>query len=120
MKKKLPTFDDRWSPLLPADDPSTGRDYTVHTQVWRYKGAAPWHFASLSTEQAADIKARYGATAKGWGSIRVRVRIGKTEWSTSLFPDKKSGTYLFAIKADVRKAENLSDGDRITARVSVV
>lgn len=120
MKKKLPTFDDRWSPLLPADDPATGRDYTVQTQVWRYKGAAAWYFANLSTEQSADIKARYGATARGWGSIRVRVRIGKTEWNTSLFPEKKSGTYLFAIKAEVRKAENLSDGDRITARVSIV
>ncbi|TJY59055.1 DUF1905 domain-containing protein [Sinimarinibacterium sp. CAU 1509] len=105
---------------MPADDPPAGRDYTVRSRVWRYKGAAAWYFANLSGEQSADIKSRYGVTAKGWGSIRVRVRIGKTEWSTSLFPDKKSGTYLFAIKADVRKAENLSDGDSITARVSVV
>lgn len=120
MKKKPTTSEDRWSPLLPADDPAAGRDYTVRTQVWRYKGAASWYFANLSAKQSADIKSRYGSTACGWGSIRVRVRIGQTEWNTSLFPDKRSGTYLFAIKADVRKAENLSDGDRITARVSVV
>ena len=120
MTRKLPTPEHRWSPLLPADDPPAGRDYTVRTQIWRYKGTAAWYFANLSEKQSANIKSRYGATAKGWGSVRVRVRIGKTEWSTSLFPDKKSGTYLFAIKADVRKAENLSDGDRITARVSVV
>jgi hypothetical protein len=120
MKKKPAPSEDRWSPLLPADDPALGRDYTVQSQVWRYKGAAAWYFANLSVEQSAEIKSRYGATAKGWGSIRVHVRIGKTEWSTSLFPDRKSGTYLFAIKADVRKAENLSDGDRITARVSIV
>jgi hypothetical protein len=110
MKKKPAPSEDRWSPLLPADDPALGRDYTVQSQVWRYKGAAAWYFANLSVEQSAEIKSRYGATAKGWGSIRVHVRIGKTE----------SGTYLFAIKADVRKAENLSDGDRITARVSIV
>jgi hypothetical protein len=120
MTRKPATSEDRWSPLLPADDPATGRDYTVRTQVWRYKGAASWYFANLSTKQSEAIKSRFGATARGWGSIRVRVRIGKTEWSTSLFPDRKSGTYLFAIKADVRKAEKLSDGDRITARVSVL
>jgi hypothetical protein len=120
MTNKPLTSDDRWSPLLPADDAGSGRDYIVRSQIWRYKGAAAWYFANLTTKQSAEVKAHHGATARGWGSIRVRVRIGKTEWSTSLFPDKKSGTYLFAIKADVRKAENLSDGDRITARVSVV
>jgi hypothetical protein len=120
MTRKPTTSDDRWSPLLPADDPAATRDYTVETRIWRYQGAAAWYFAKLSAEQSADIKARFGAPARGWGSIRVRVRIGKTEWSTSLFPDRKSGTYLFAIKADVRKAENLSDGSHITAQVSIV
>lgn len=111
--------EERWSPLLPPDDPATGRFYTVRARVWRYQGASGWHFANLSTKQSAAIKARFGSTARGWGSIRARIRIGKTEWSTSLFPDRKSGSYLFAIKADVRKAENLSDGDRITARVCI-
>ncbi|MGB0219367.1 MAG: DUF1905 domain-containing protein [Sinimarinibacterium flocculans] len=118
--RSQPTPEDRWSPLLPADDPEACREYVVESTVWRYKGTAAWHFANLSPEQSADIKSRYGTTARGWGSIRVRIRIGKTEWSTSLFPDKKSGTYLFAIKADVRKAEKLLDGDRIRVRVSVV
>ncbi|WP_370306331.1 DUF1905 domain-containing protein [Sinimarinibacterium flocculans] len=107
-------------PLLPADDLEPSRDYIVESTVWRHKGTAAWHFANLSVEQSADIKSRYGTTASGWGSIRVRIRIGKTEWNTSLFPDKKSGTYLFAIKADVRKAEKLSDGGSITANIRVV
>ena len=111
--------EERWSPLLPPDDPATGRDYTVRTRIWRYKGAGGWHFANLSIRQSAEIKSRFGSAARGWGSIRVRVRIGETEWSTSLFPDRKSKSYLFAIKADVRKAESLSDGDRITAQVRV-
>jgi hypothetical protein len=120
MTRKPTPFDDRWSPLLPADDPATGRDYTVESRLWRYKGAAAWYFVNLPSAQSAEIKARFGTTARGWGSIRVRVRIGNTEWNTSLFPDKKSGTYLFAVKADVRKAERLSDGDAVTAQISVV
>jgi hypothetical protein len=120
MTRKPTPLEDRWSPLLPADDPAAGRDYTVETRIWRYQGAAAWYFANIPTEPSAEIKTRFGSSSRGWGSIRVRVRIGKTEWNTSLFPDKKSSTYLFAIKADVRKAEGLSDGDPITARVSIV
>lgn len=111
--------DDRWSPLLPADDPARARDYTIRTQVWRWKGG-PWHFASLPVRPSARIRALFGATARGWGSIRVRLRIGDTEWTTSLFPERKSKTYLFAIKAAVRKSENLGAGDRITVRIHIL
>ena len=111
--------DERWSPLLPAEDPAGNRDYTVRAEVWRWKGG-PWHFANLPVRTSARIKGIFGATARGWGSIRVRLRVGKTQWDTSLFPDKKSRTYLFAIKAGVRKAEGIGAGDRITVQVHVL
>ena len=57
--------------------------------------------------------------ARGWGSIRVRITIGSTSWDTSLFPDSKRKSYLFAIKASVRKAEDLSHGDTFTAKIHV-
>ena len=91
----------------------------MRTKVWRWKGGK-WHFANLPARPSARIRAIFGATARGWGSIRVRLRIGDTEWATSLFPDRKSKTYLFAIKADVRKAESIDEGDTITARLHIV
>jgi hypothetical protein len=109
----------RWSPLLPADETSV-RDYTVRAKVWRWKGDGGWHFVTLPVKQAAAIRRQFGATARGWGSIRVRVKIGDTEWNTSLFPAKKAKSYLFAIKADVRKAESIDEGDRITASLHIV
>ena len=109
----------RWAPLLPAEDLSSGRDYTVRAKVWRWKGGS-WHFANLSAKQSAEIRRRFGSTARGWGSIRVRVKIGDTEWSTSLFPSNKNKEYLFAIKADVRKAEEIDEGDRVTALIHIV
>jgi len=112
-------IEERFSPLLPAEDLTTGRDYTVRAKVWRWKSGS-WHFANLSLKQSAEIRRRFGATARGWGSIRVRIRIGDTEWNTSLFPANKDKTYLFAIKADVRKAEDIDAGDRITAVVHIV
>jgi hypothetical protein len=53
----------------------------------------------------------------GWGVIPAQVRIGNTEWQTSLFP--KDGRYLVPLKASVRKAEKLEEGDDVTVRLEV-
>jgi hypothetical protein len=47
--------------------------------------------------------------------IPVTVQIGRTEWTTSLFP--KDGQYVVAVK--VRKAEALEAGDTVTVRLTV-
>ncbi len=57
---------------------------------------------------------------RGFGSVRVEATIGKTSWKTSIFPDSRSGTYLLPLKASVRRAEDLVDGDEITFALSVV
>jgi hypothetical protein len=49
--------------------------------------------------------------------IPVHVRIGKSEWTTSLFP--KDGRYLVPIKASIRQAEKLEEGDIVTLRLEV-
>ena len=41
------------------------------------------------------------------------MRIGDTEWNTSIFRDNKRKTYLLFIKAAVRAAENIEEGDDI-------
>ena len=53
----------------------------------------------------------------GWGVIPVSVRIGETEWETSLFP--KDGLYAIPIKDAVRRAEGLTDGDAVTVELTV-
>ena len=110
---------DRWSPLLPDEAPVAAREYTVRAKVWRYSGKSAWHFANLSAPQSADIRAHFSPATRGWGSIRVHIRVGNTEWATSLFPDSKSKSYLFAIKASVREAESIAAGDQITAVVRI-
>ena len=93
--------------------------YRVRAKVWRYPGKGGWHFANLSRRQSAEIRIRFAEQRRGWGSVPVTVRIGRTVWQTSLFPDKKSPTYIFAIKADVRERERIGDGDTISAVVTV-
>jgi len=82
-----------------------------------WKGPAPWFFVTVPAKQSRDLKAISAIVTYGWGVIPVHVRIGKTEWQTSLFP--KDGRYLVPIKASVRKAENLEKGDKVTLRLEV-
>ena len=53
----------------------------------------------------------------GWGMIPVTARIGGTEWATSLWP--KDGRYIVPVRADVRRAEGVDDGDTVTVGLDV-
>ncbi len=86
-------------------------------EIWFWKGPAPWYFVTVPEEQCRDIKAISGYVTYGWGMIPVTVRIGKTEYKTSLWP--KDGRYIVPIKASVRKAEKLEEGDEVIIRLDV-
>ena len=86
-------------------------------KIWYWPGPAPSYFITVPTKQSRELKAIVGFVTYGWGMIPVDVRIGKTEWATSLFP--KDGRYIVPIKASVRKAENLEEGGRVTVRLEV-
>jgi len=49
--------------------------------------------------------------------IPVTVRIGKTQYKTSLWP--KEGSYIVPIRAAVRKAEKVEEGDTVTVQLIV-
>ena len=85
--------------------------------IWYWHGPAPWYFVTVPAEQCRDLKAIVGSVTYGWGMIPVHVRIGKSEWTTSLWP--KDGSYIVPIKASVRKAEQLEEGDQVTIRLDV-
>jgi hypothetical protein len=82
-----------------------------------WRGPAPWFFVAVPEEQSRDLKAISSFVTYGWGVIPVTVRIGKTDFQTSLFP--KDGLYLVPIKASVRKAEDLDEGDEVSVRLEV-
>jgi len=86
-------------------------------EIWFWKGPAPWFFVTVPARQSSDLRAISGFVTYGWGVIPVHVHIGKTEWQTSLFP--KDGLYIVPIKASVRKAEDLDEGDTVTVHLEV-
>jgi len=86
-------------------------------EVWFWKGPSPFHFVTIPEAECREIKAASSAISYGWGVIPVTVRLGETEFTTSLFP--KDGRYLVPIKDAVRLAEGVELGDEVTLRVSI-
>jgi hypothetical protein len=89
------------------------RLYRTRAKIWLYQGAAAWHFLTIPKRHSDHIKSHFGwrlKGRKGWGSVKVQVTIGKTTWSTSIFPDSKTGCYVLPLKEAVRKTEGLKAG----------
>ena len=85
--------------------------------IWFWKGPAPWYFVTIPTEPSRAITAISNSVTYGWGVIPVRVQLGKTVWRTSLFP--KDELYLVPIRANVRKAEKVEEGDEVTVTLDI-
>lgn len=86
-------------------------------EIWFWKGPAPWYFVTVPPQECHELKAISGMVTYGWGMIPVQVRIGHSEWTTSLWP--KDGSYIVPIKASIRKAEQLAEGDNVTVQLDV-
>ena len=86
-------------------------------KIWFWRGPAPWYFVTIPAEQSNEIHEISNLVTYGWGVIPVQVRIRDTEWKTSLFP--KDGLYIVPIKASVRKAEKLEEGDTVNIQLEV-
>ncbi len=83
--------------------------------IFYWRGPAPFLFVAVPGEPSREIKSISASITYGWGVIPVHVRIGKTEWKTSLFP--KDGRYLVPIRKNVQKSENLEVDDHVTIRL---
>ncbi len=86
-------------------------------KIFHWRGPSPFLFVAVPEKQSLDIKAVSKEVTYGWGVIPVHVRIGKTEFKTSLFP--KDGLYLVPIKMIVQKAEDIGEGDNVKIRLEI-
>jgi hypothetical protein len=86
-------------------------------EIWYWRGPAPWYFITVPEEQCLDLQTTSAVVSYGWGMIPVTAQIGETKWTTSLFP--KDGRYIVPVKAGVRKAEGLDEGDSVAVRLII-
>lgn len=80
---------------------------------------ASWFFILLSGDVVGEIHYAAMGRTGGFGSVKVRATIGDTTWETSLFPSKQSGGFVLPVKAAVRKAEALAEGDKVSLSLRI-
>jgi Domain of unknown function (DUF1905) len=86
-------------------------------KIFQWRGPAPYLFVAVPDKESANIKSVSKLVTYGWGVIPATVTVGKTAWTTSLFP--KEGRYLVPIKMVVQKAEKLKEGDEIKIKLEL-
>ena len=94
--------------------------FKVKAEVWVYPGKAGWHFLTVPKKQSEEIQSLFGVLKRGWGSLPVKVTLGKTTWETSIFPHKKSRGYLLPLKAEIRKKEGVKEGASISILLEIL
>ncbi|MFM5955496.1 MAG: DUF1905 domain-containing protein [Novosphingobium sp.] len=91
----------------------------THTgRLWRWTsstGTGTWHFLTIDGEAGEALSGtalmrRLEKSIGGFGSLKVTATIGDSKFKTSLFPSRELG-WMLPVKASVRKAEGVSEGD---------
>jgi len=90
-------------------------DFTAEVVEWR--GPAPFFFAAIPARHVDALREAARAASYGWGVVPVEARIGGAAFTTSLFP--RDGGYLLPLKDAVRRAADITLGDRIAVHLAV-
>jgi hypothetical protein len=83
-------------------------EWVFDGEVIEWRGPAPYFFVAMPESDSAELKEQARSLIY-WGQVPVQVVIGDTEFSTALFP--KDGRYMVPLRAAIRKAESLDEGD---------
>ena len=100
----------------------TERSFTAELWLWDARRQDTWTFVTLPPDLSAAVEDEADASGPraGFGSVRVEVRIGRTTWRTSVFPDAASGCFVLPIKRAVREANGVEPGDSVEVVLQVV
>ena len=79
-----------------------------------------WRFTRVPEDISLKIKEmQKGRPRRGWGAVYANAKVGKSEWTTSIFPDRHSATYILPLKKQIRYEENLYDGIDIKVSIEI-
>ena len=88
--------------------------FTAPLRVWHGAGPAGIGYVLVEGEAAEAIgthelvrRLELGQR-RGFGSVKVTVRVGGSEWCTSVFPQKSGGRFL-PVKKAIQRAEGLGE-----------
>lgn len=101
-----------------SDEPPDRQQFQFSGEIFQWRGPAPYYFVAVPKEESLELKAVSSGLSYYRGVIRIRARIGSTEWTTSLWP--KDERYVLPLRDSVRKPKGLTDGDVVTIRFSAI
>ena len=87
--------------------------YEFSAKIWQHSSPNGWHFVSLPTDMAEEIRENLKWQEEGWGRLKATAKIGSSEWETAIWFDTKHKTYLLPLKAEIRKKENIKKQNEI-------
>ena len=92
--------------------------------VWKTEQYGDIGYVRIAGEAAEAIRAHQLTRRlelgrrRGFGSVKVDVRVGSSCWSTSVFPQKEGGWFL-PVKKAICRAEGLEEGDEVAATLEL-
>ena len=95
-----------------------GSGWEFVAELWEHAGTGSWHFVTVAADVSEEVRDLAGPP-RGFGSVRVAVRIGGSSWRTSVFPDAASGCFVLPVKKAVRTTEDLLAGDAVEVRLDL-
>ena len=81
--------------------------YEFPAKIWHYSGPNAWYFVTIPIDIATEIRENLRWQEEGWGRMKAIAEIGRSQWETAIWFDKKHETYLLPVKAEIRKKEKL-------------
>ena len=97
-------------------------ELTFRAQLWAWRARPDsWVFVTVPEEVSDAIHdATVALPPRGFGSVRVEVRIGGSTWRTSVFPSSEEAAYVLPVKRAVRDREGLDVGDEAEVALTVL
>ena len=105
---------------IEGDWETIGMEYTFAAALERLPGESAYFVCFVPKEIAREIDAVTEGLRAGFGSVRIKARLGESSWRTSIFRDAKRSSYLMLVKKEVRTAELLEEGDILHLTIELV
>lgn len=93
--------------------------YQFSAVPWQYKGKGAWIFVTVPEDLSSEIRSNLKWQEEGWGRLKAKVKIGRTEWDTAIWFDSKINCYLLPLKAIIRKKESIDLEKTITIKLFI-